>query len=541
MSEEVEKLILKVIEGSGKTRQEILELMDKRKDATHGLLSDYGAIYAVAKEFGVGFGKEKTQVHQISSVVADKAFNVAARVKAVYPVKEFSRKDGSKGRVASMLVFDDSGQTRFTLWDDNVNALEKISPGDIIYARNVSGRQGMRGDIEIHATSLTNIRINPDMDLSVPEIIQKEFDISGLEKNDSSVNLLCRVNQFYPSREFKRSDGTSGFRASFIGEDQSGKIRVVLWDNAAKKNFSAGDFVELENAYVKEGLNGEFELHVGNRGVIDKSSESIELDPLAFSGKLSLSEIKAGMSNITVEGRLLEIYPEKSYSGGTLASFILADKSKALRGVLWNEQSSRAASLKKGDGVIIKNAYSKAGLDNQPEIHVGQYSSVEIDSDLDLPAIGDIERKLLKQKRISELVEGDKNIIITARIADVNDRKKPVYLTCPYCNKKIRNQDIGYYCENCEQDVEPQLNLVVSVVIEDESGPINAIAFRENAEKLIKMTVEEVMQCIGESQDESQPLRDARDSIGGHEVTLRGRANYNNFTEKLEFIIDDVI
>jgi len=51
--ENLSKLTKKIAKFTGKKEKEIREMVEKRKEATHGLLSDYGALYAVAKEFGV--------------------------------------------------------------------------------------------------------------------------------------------------------------------------------------------------------------------------------------------------------------------------------------------------------------------------------------------------------------------------------------------------------------------------------------------------------------------------------------------------------
>ncbi|OYT40721.1 MAG: hypothetical protein B6U86_03610, partial [Candidatus Altiarchaeales archaeon ex4484_43] len=72
---DVEELIDLVVRETGKSEEEIRDMMEKRKEATHGLLSDYGAIYAVAKEFGIGLDSEKTVITKLSDVEAQRAFN----------------------------------------------------------------------------------------------------------------------------------------------------------------------------------------------------------------------------------------------------------------------------------------------------------------------------------------------------------------------------------------------------------------------------------------------------------------------------------
>ena len=62
---DIDKLIDKVIEESGLDSEEVRERMDKKKEIMHGLLSDYGAIYAVAKELGVDLNQEELIITKI--------------------------------------------------------------------------------------------------------------------------------------------------------------------------------------------------------------------------------------------------------------------------------------------------------------------------------------------------------------------------------------------------------------------------------------------------------------------------------------------
>jgi len=70
---------------------------------------------------------------------------------------------------------------------------------------------------------------------------------------------------------------------------------------------------------------------------------------------------------------------------------------------------------------------------------------------------------------------------------------------------------------------------------------MRAVLFRENAEKLAGMDVEEVMNLIGESQDESTPVNQIRERLLNKELSLVGRAKYNDYSEQLEFIADAVL
>ena len=51
---DADELVERIVSESGRARGDVLSQMAERKERTHGLLSDYGAAYAVAKELGIG-------------------------------------------------------------------------------------------------------------------------------------------------------------------------------------------------------------------------------------------------------------------------------------------------------------------------------------------------------------------------------------------------------------------------------------------------------------------------------------------------------
>lgn len=537
---EEDDLFERVVAESGKSPQEIKEMIEKRKEATHGLLSDYGALYAVAKEFGMDIDIDKIILTKLADITPQKAFNIVGRIKTILPPREFKRKDGSAGKLASITFLDDSSESRLVLWDNNVEIANRAKRGDILMVRNGYGKEGLDGNVEIHAGSLSNVLINPKLTIDLPKIKEEFFKINELKKDISSVDLIARISAYYPATEFKRSDGSDGIRASFISEDETGSIRVVLWGEAAKTPLARGDFVRIENAYTREGMNKELELQVGSRSRIMKTDEILELEPLPGIKELKINEITPKISGLSTLGRVLRIYPPRPYSNGMLASLIMGDSSGTIRAVLWNEKSEIANELKRGDAIRIKNAYSKTNLNNEPEIHVGKYGEVVLNQDLNIASLKDIEKSLITEKKIVDLENNDRYVRIKGRIVDLDEGRRLIYMTCPNCNKRVQNLGANWFCESCNEDVEPSPNLVISVTMEDETGSIKAISFRENAEKIMEIDIEEVMNIIGETQDESAPLTQIKDDLMDKKVSLLGRVRYSDYSDQMEFIVDEV-
>ena len=109
------------------------------------------------------------------------------------------------------------------------------------------------------------------------EIELKVKDVSVGMKN---LTLAGRINEIYKVFTFNRNDGTEGQVGSFLLDDGSGAIKVVLWDDDTKilkhENFIKNEIVRIYNAYAKKGRDGFVEVHIGKFGKISLSPEDID-------------------------------------------------------------------------------------------------------------------------------------------------------------------------------------------------------------------------------------------------------------------------
>jgi len=546
---DINNLVARLVGESKKGEEEIRQMMEKRKEATHGLLSDYGALYAVAKELGVDLSDEEISYSQVKDIVPQRSFNIIGRVSEAYLPKRFPKKDGTEGRVASLIIKDETGDIRLTLWDTNAEFARECKRGDVIMVKNGYGKTGLKG-VEIHAGSLTTININPKTDSvrdiikNLPEIKENLTKISDITPDAQSVDVIVRISRYFPLTEFERQDGSRGARASFLAEDDSGSMRVVLWDENAKCNLENSDFVKLQNAYIRENMNGEQELHVGNRSRVikqDMKDADLNLEPIAYAGDVEISEIKPDMSGFNTAGRVSRLFGLKEFPGGRMGSLMMADTGDDIRVVFWNEKSDIVNELKTGDIIKIKSAYAKAGLGGDTEMHVGKFSEVIINPDINMPELSDLMKAQITDKKISDIGEADnlKNIRISGKIADFDTSKRLYFEVCPNCGKKVTSFE-GYVCEKCG-DVEPKYKMIASTIIEDGTGSIRAVAFGDIAEKIIDADSEEIMNMIGESGgDEHTVSERIREKIIDREISLIGRTKYNDFSGQVEFIADMV-
>ncbi|MFH1125728.1 MAG: OB-fold nucleic acid binding domain-containing protein [Candidatus Altiarchaeota archaeon] len=539
---DVNSLIKKVSDESKLSLDEIKSKMAERKERTHGLLSDYGALYAVAKEYGIDLSENGLQLSEISSIKPQSSVNICGKVSMIYSQRDFKRKDNTTGKFASIVLMDKTGEVRIVLWNGNSDVTKKMHVGDVLLVRNGFVKDN-KGVIEVHAGNLTGLTINPKgVDVDLPSVEEKITPIAGLKDGMDSATLICRVNSYYPTTEFKRPDGTTGKRASFIAQDESSTVRVVLWGVNADVNLKEGDVVKLENIYTRLGLNSEVEVQAGNRSRLLPSDSKLNLPAIEKkiqAGEVKIGEVKADMKGFTTTARVVRIYPPRDYSNGKMSSLIIADGTGSMRAVFWNEKSEIAGELKEGDAIRIVNAYSKANLNNEPEIHVGRYGEVLVNQSLNLPSMEELGKSASVEKNIADLENNEKNIKIKGHVVDINVEKPIFYMTCSSCSKKVQNLGGDWFCESCGS-IEPTSNMILSLILEDDTGNVRVVLFKENAERLAGMDVEEATNQIGESQDEAAPAKQIRERLLNKELCLVGRVRYNEYGDQIEFLVDSL-
>ncbi|MFX1375898.1 MAG: hypothetical protein ACFFA0_08820 [Promethearchaeota archaeon] len=116
-----------------------------------------------------------------------------------------------------------------------------------------------------HLIHLQNVYKNKESQKSNIKTIAGAQDLQ-------SINLAGVVKEIYNGHSFERADGSIGTFASFVLEDQTGVIRVVIWNEEVWRrlfqdvNFTKNAIVEIINGYIKTGYKDKVEVHIGPYG-----------------------------------------------------------------------------------------------------------------------------------------------------------------------------------------------------------------------------------------------------------------------------------
>ena len=99
-------------------------------------------------------------------------------IQTISEEREFTRSDGSTGRVASMSIRDTTGEIRIVAWDDNVEQLTAIREKEMKYVKIFFGgiRQRDADTIEIHLSPQSHLRPSSRIPVALRsvEIVEEE-------------------------------------------------------------------------------------------------------------------------------------------------------------------------------------------------------------------------------------------------------------------------------------------------------------------------------------------------------------------------------
>lgn len=148
-----------------------------------------------------------------------------------------------------------------------------------------------------------------------------------------------------------------------------------------------------------------------------------------------LKDLYVGAKEITVTGRIMNIYPVHNFTKkdsneqSSTRTIVVFDKDAKVRVKLWDKQvgAPDEMGLQAGDLVKIIKGYVRAGLDGKPIINLGSYSALEVLQDeKDIPGIDSMTITIddVKDTQDSAVISGFVNA--NPRISEfVNQRGEP--------------------------------------------------------------------------------------------------------------------
>ena len=358
------------------SEDDFLQRVDEKIELMSGLCDKKTAAMLVAHDLGVtDTGRDVTKIADITADMS--TVNFIAKVMSVFPAREFNRNDGTIGKVGNVMVADETGSIRLTLWDDKADLIltKSIIAGQTV---QISGyaKDGYSG-IEVNI-GRNGVLIETD---DVVEATLKSQKITDIKDGMGDINISGRVLDIWDVRTFARKDGSEGRVCNIQMGDDSGKIRVTLWDDKSDftKELNVDDSIEIINGYARENnFSKQVEIQVGNHSVIKKTDKAVEYAetfvPIADIVPGEAYSIKGAVSGI---GELKEF----TRDDGTLnmvSNIYVSDDSGRIRISLWAEHATLVDELDIDTPIQIIDAFAKSGWNDEVELSVGNRSRVVI-------------------------------------------------------------------------------------------------------------------------------------------------------------------
>ena len=223
-----EDILEKIVEETDATEEDIEEEVDDKMEEFEGLVSEEGAIHLVAKEYGVQVEGEGSKELKIKNVVPDmRKVNLKARVLNVLDMNTFEREDEDEdGKVQNIVLGDDTGTLRVTLWDEQTQIAEKIEEGDPIQISGAYTVEDDQGNAEIRLGDESQVAMAdedevPEVDSSSSNQTMSEVSIGEVATENSQYRVNGMLMAVYTSNPFYRVDPETG---DTVREDDDGNL-----------------------------------------------------------------------------------------------------------------------------------------------------------------------------------------------------------------------------------------------------------------------------------------------------------------------------
>ncbi|MBN2459668.1 hypothetical protein JXB28_05260 [Candidatus Woesearchaeota archaeon] len=247
----------RIQQKTGMSEDEINQKIKAKLKQLPGLISEEGAAHIVANELGVKLFEmaagEKLQIKNILTGMRN--VDVVGKVVQKYELREF-KTEKSSGKVANMLIGDETGVVRVVLWHKQTDLFSQLNEGDVVKIRGAYVRDNNNRK-ELHLSEASKLIINPPgVEVAVKERAAPSQgvrkSIADIREDDSNVEILATVVQVFDLNFFEvcpqcgkraRLREEEGFVCQTHGrvtpdynyvlnlylDDGSDNMRVVFW------------------------------------------------------------------------------------------------------------------------------------------------------------------------------------------------------------------------------------------------------------------------------------------------------------------------
>ncbi len=256
-----------------------------------------------------------------------------------------------------------------------------------------------------------------------------------------------------------------------------------------------------------------------------------------ISGKLQIKNILTGMRNVETVGKVMQVFEVREFireeSVGHVGSFIVGDETGTIRVVCWGEKAKAVNEIKEGDIIKIVSAYVRDNS-GRKEVHLNDNSKLLVNPPGE--TVGEVKPTMIseaKRKKINELADNDQNTEILGTIVQVFEPR--FFEVCPQCGKRAKQKEDKFYCQRHDA-VAPVYAYVFNVFLDDGTGNVRCVFFRNQADSLTGKNPEQMMKY----RESPETFEEVKNALLGNIVKITGRVKKNEMFDRLEFVAQQV-
>lgn len=252
---------------------------------------------------------------------------------------------------------------------------------------------------------------------------------------------------------------------------------------------------------------------------------------------LKIENIVPDMRKVRIKARVVNILDPNTFQRddgdeGKVQNVVLGDDTGTIRMTLWDEQTEIAEKIDEGDAIEIAGAYTLEDNRENAEIRLGDDAQVKMADEDDVPEVqtsGESADVSIREVRTENTTYGITGMLMAVYTSN------PFYTICPECGTSVReDEDSGDYVCKEHGEIEPEKALAVSGVLDDGTGNIRAVFFRDQARKMLDIDEE------AEKEGDVSAVEEAAEEAIGKELTIEGRSRYNDYFGRIELIVNEL-
>jgi len=143
-----------------------------------------------------------------------------------------------------------------------------------------------------------------------------KLQIKNILVGQRNVEVVGKVQRKFEIRDFDTGE-RKGKVGSFLIADETGLIRVVLWNDMAEQleKINEGDVVKVKSGYVRENNNRK-EIHLNEKSSLEinpegEKIENVKTEPVSTRKKIS--ELQGDEQDIELLGTIVQVYDPRFF------------------------------------------------------------------------------------------------------------------------------------------------------------------------------------------------------------------------------------